>query len=95
MKTLPDVGCLISGENGFDNYYRMVQLAIDLGYPMSDRDIETIAAYLRNEPDADLYWIQDRAEEWLNEFVAAENHFFGWDSGDFVYQPMQWWIDCT
>lgn len=99
----PVVGCLVGGHWGQYAPARMIEVAAELGY--ADREVIDLAERklaammpstapdLSDSEDEALVDADDKVVGWLNENVAVEGHMFGWEDGEFFYQPDAWWED--
>lgn len=87
-----ETGCYIDGHHGHYGSAEVILLAADLGYN-TFQDITSAKEYLAG---GDVEWIMemaDDAEHWLNENIAAPEHYFGWFDGEFFYQTAEWFED--
>lgn len=92
----PLPGCLIDGHHGWHGHYMMVDLAIDLGFPIRDEDRAHLDRYRSDMMDHEsAEWVtgqgglMDEAEGWLNTHVAENGHHFAWEDGEFFYQELE------
>jgi len=95
-----EVGCLVEGHWGRYGVLRVIEIA--RGYGWDSDEIDMICdLYEHGDEDEELepsYHVFDavadagtEAENWLNEHVAQDDHSFGWNTGEFYYEPTAWW----
>jgi len=100
--TPADVGCYVAGTWGQYGLARMIVVAVaEFGFDESDvidlanrklgeMDYET-TEYLTDDEHTWLSDAGDEVEQWLNDNVAPEDHYFGWFDGEFFLQSVDWW----
>jgi len=98
-------GCWIEGSWGQFASTRLIEIAQEYGYEISDDDEKAVNAYKAYDDEFDgecgekhnaSEWILmqggllDDAEEWLNKNVAREGFAFGWSDGELFYMNTEW-----
>lgn len=93
-----EVGCLVGGHEGQYAVISVINIAKDYGMELTTDDEGAVKEYLAGEWEfydiddiLDVGGLVDRAEEWLNEYVAEDEHSFGWSDGEFFYMEDGWW----
>ena len=90
-------GCVFDGHHGQYIYGMIVELARGEGYVPSveyDREVAATVAYAEGVSALEVVIEEaEKAEKWLNGHVAEEGFLFGWEDGEFFYQPAAWWQD--
>ncbi|MFY1620061.1 hypothetical protein [Micromonospora sp. WMMD736] len=100
-----DAGCWIDGHWGQYATVRLMSLAVERGWRLSDEDDAIflrlhVSAGSPSSPEAsDGDWealyeqggLADQAEAWLNDHVAPEGFVFGWHDGEFFLWPVHVW----
>jgi hypothetical protein len=93
-----EAGCLIGGHHGWHGHAYMIDLAVQSGYPMTEKDTRALDIYRGNAShDAasqhmlDQGGLMDKAEEWMNKHCAPEGYSFGWHEGEFFLAHNYWW----
>lgn len=105
----PATGCWIDGHWGVYGVSRLVEIAQDYGFEISDLDESALHAYkkgiqsFQDERTGEYHdaseWmlmqggLADEAEEWLNNNVALPGFMFGWNDGEFFYMGIEWWSE--
>lgn len=82
-------GCWLDGHMGYHNHYRVVDLAQEYGWTISDGDQSMVERYRRNPHDDDGAYdamldqggLVDKATEYLDS-LAPEGFAFNWDMGE-------------
>jgi hypothetical protein len=84
-------GCYIDSHHGIYAGPMAVRLAQAYGMNVSDDDELVLAAAEEGDypiegtdPDA-INWILEETEDWLNANLRDDDHFWGWNDGDFGY----------
>ena len=93
--TPADAGCYVDGHHGWHGHAMMLELAHELGWPLSEEDHVMILAHDSGEDTIagevtlheHIYAMMDDAESWLNEHAAPDGYSFGWHDGDFFLSP--------
>ncbi len=106
VKYEPATGCWIDGHWGHYGIARLVDIAQDNGFEISDLDESAVWAYRNNienfydEQTGEFHnafeWtlaVSEDAEEWLNEHIARPGFYFGWHDGEFFYMATGWWSE--
>src|SRR4029078_3202609 len=98
-------GCWIDGHWGHFAYTRLIEIAQDYGYEISDDDEKAVNAYKANDDEFDgecgekhnasegilmKGGLMDELEEVLNKHVAREGFAFGWVDGELFYMNSEW-----
>ena len=101
-----DAGCWIDGHWGRYGTPRLIEIAQDHGMVLDRDDEGALKSYgldiedFRGE-DNELHdaaeWVigqgglGDFAEEWMNENVAPDGFYFGWNDGEFFLWDTETW----
>jgi len=92
--TAEDAGCWVDGVSGFYATVRMVELAVDRGWPITPADRAAVDAYKGpGTTGLDVAEIGQDAENFLNDRIAPLGYEFGWSDGDFMLQSESWWCE--
>lgn len=93
--TANDAGCWVDGVRGYHALVRMVDIAEQHGYPLSEGDRDMVERYDTGSTDHDsvIHTIADEAESWLNDNVAPDGYSFGWHDGDFMLWSESDWSE--
>jgi hypothetical protein len=105
----PATGCWIDDRWGHYGVARLVDIAQDYGFEISDLDESALWAYRNNErffqdevtgehhESSDWMLMQgglaDEAEDWLNDNIAKPGYVFGWNDGEFFLMHHTWWSE--
>ncbi len=105
-KFQPSTGCWIDGHWGHYGIARLIDIAQDNGFEISDLDESAVWTYRNNienfydEQTGEFHnafeWtliVSEDAEEWLNKNVARPGFMFGWSDGEFFYMDVSWWSE--
>lgn len=81
-------GCYVDGHHGHYGIARMIEVAVDIGYPIAEDDAQLVADYDAHNADDGydfdgLVWIADRATDWLNDNARLDGHYWEWNDGEF------------
>lgn len=102
IKALPkDAGCYVDGHWGQYGVSRVIDVAAGFGFDDAEAlDLASrhMALYgpssapeLTDDDWDSLIWASERAEQWLNDNIAPQDHYFGWYDGEFFLQSVDWW----
>lgn len=87
-----NVGCVLSAPFGWHNLARMIAVATDLGYVISDDEQAIVDRYEAGDSDPDsndhevVIEMMDDAEAWLNEHTD-DGYLWHWSDGEFFLSP--------
>jgi hypothetical protein len=88
VKATPDqAGCWLDGAMGWHNSYRVVDVAVARGWPITVEDAATADRYQASGGTTDYEVIDDMvrdATDWLTDNVAPDGYTFEWVDGDLV-----------
>jgi hypothetical protein len=98
--TVADAGCWVDGHWGWRGIARVVEIARDFGFTLTDDETDDLAAYDADDdaPYTPDTWatvhdtvsaLADDAEQWLTDNVAPDGYCFGWDDGEFFLSPTE------
>jgi hypothetical protein len=93
---LPAAACIFDGTYGWHNTYRLVDLAVEHGWGLSEDDKADLADYKadqgsRPESGERVHELADLAEQYLNDKLVTEGWQFGWHEGEFFLANTAWW----
>jgi hypothetical protein len=83
-----EVGCIIEGHNGWRVTGILIDIAADQGFKPSDEWLAIRDQFFEGDIDDEFETIAeeaDRAENWMNENLAIDDHVFTWFDGEFYY----------
>lgn len=88
-----NTGCYLDGHHGWRNIVYLVEdIAVPLGYELSDDDAAALDAYARGDWQAHsdasdaAHDIADDAERWLNDHTS-DGYLWHWQDGEFFLSP--------
>ena len=86
-------GCLIDGHWGQYATTRMIEIGVELGFPIDADSAAMVRAYNAgsNDDTEAVVDLSDAVERWLNDNVAEEGCAFGWEDGEFFYNSVDEW----
>lgn len=99
--TEDQAGCWLDGHMGWHNLYRVVDIAEEYGFTLSEDDRSSVACYracgesgagMHGDCADAVYEISDDATEYLNT-LAPEGYHFEWDAGELMLwkgEPEDW-----
>lgn len=96
-----DAGCWVDGHRGIYGVTDVIEIAETLGFELSDDDKQAVndyngAADWGMDDSTASEWVfdlSDRAESWLNDYVAPDGYWFGWHDGEFFLSSAEWWAE--
>lgn len=102
MNKTTETGCIFAGHHGWHAHYAVINMAVENGMTLTPSDRVALDAYIAQRDvvsgidDVPNYILNqggllDEAEQYLNDNIAADNHSFGWQDGEFFYMPDSWW----
>jgi hypothetical protein len=84
-------GCYVDSHHGAYAGPMVVRLAECYGMIIDDDDEKILAAAEDGDPEPDgtdpdaINWIIEETEDWLNDKLADDDHYWSWNDGDFGY----------
>ena len=97
--TTANAGCWVDGHWGWKGIGRVIEIAVERGWPITREDADDLAVYMFGNYATDddegrcdrVAEAADDAERWLTDNVAPPEHSFGWHDGEFyLWSDARW-----